>query len=160
MLQNLRTSQYSQLPLASDGKLAKIYERLEPGQTPLMRGPETLFFHDDGTMYATTENGNLVSFSDIQTESDGRQTVRVQKVKDLGRGRPMAGKFLGDTLYIADAFQGLTHIQNVSDPHSNVEIVASSVLDDRVETPINLADDVAVAPQSGMVYFTDGECST
>lgn len=137
----------------ADGKLTKIYERLEPGQTPLMKGPETLFFHDNGTMYATTENGNLVSFSDLQQDENGQSTFQVNLVRDLGKGRPLAAKFLGDTLYIADAFHGLTRIQNISDPACKLEIVAGTA----DGSPIHLADDIAVAPNSGMVYFTDGE---
>lgn len=140
----------------TDGKLTKIYERIEPNQPPLMKGTETLFFDDHGTMYATTERGNLISFADIQTDSNEKTTVKISLVKNLGPGRPLAGKFLGNTLYVADAVLGLTRVQNVFDSSSKVEIVASTVVDDGKETRIHFADDLAVAPNSGMVYFTDG----
>jgi hypothetical protein len=140
-----------------DGKLTKIYERIEPGRSPLMNGTETVFFDDHGTMYATTENGNLISFSDIQTpDDDGKSTTKTSLVKDLGTGRPLAGKFMGSTVYVADSVLGLTRVQNVYDPKSKVEIVASTVMDNGKETRIFFADDLAVAPNSGMVYFTDG----
>lgn len=121
-----------------------------------MKGTETIFFDDEGTMYAANADGNLVSFTSFQRDIEGRTTSKVSVVKDLGTGRPLAGKFLGDTLYVADAALGLTRVQNVSDPLSKVEIVATSVLLDGEESRITFADDIAVAPKSGMVYFTDG----
>lgn len=140
----------------ADGKLTKIFERVSPGQSPLMKGPETIFFDDHGAMYATTEEGNLIRLTDMETDESGKMTVKATIVKDLGNGRPLAGKFLGDTLYVADPVLGLTRVQNVADPKSKVEIVATTVMDDGKESRIRYADDVAVAPQSGMVYFTDG----
>jgi hypothetical protein len=125
-----------------------------------MKGTETMFFDDHGTMYSTTGNGNLISFTDIQIDGgNGKTTAKTSLVKDLGTGRPLAGKFLGNTVYVADAVLGLTRVQNVYDPRSKVEIVASTVVDHHnggKETRIHFADDVAVAPKSGMVYFTDG----
>lgn len=121
-----------------------------------MKGTETIFFDDNGTMYATNENGKLISITDIHTDSEGTTSAKATVVKNLGTGRPLAGKFLGDTLYVADAALGLTRVKNVSDPSSKVEIVASSVIVDGKESRITFADDVAVAPNTGMVYFTDG----
>lgn len=124
----------------------------------MMKGPETIFFDDYGTMYSATEEGNLISFTDIQTnERDGKTTAKVTLVKDLGPGRPLGAKFLGDTLYVADAALGLTRVTNVLDPKSKVEIVATGVMDGGNWTRIMYADDVAVSPKTGMVYFTDGE---
>jgi len=141
-----------------DGKLQKIFERVGEGEKPLMKGTETIFFDDHGTMYATTEQGKLITLTDMATdESTGKTTVKATYIKDLGAGRPLSGKFWGDTLYIADSVLGLTRIQNVSNPHSKVEIVASTVMDQGKETRIRLADDVAIGPQSGKVYFTDGK---
>jgi len=150
---------YSSLSDSKDGKLSKIFERIEPGGKPLMRGTEAIFFDDHGTMFSTTENGKLISITDIETDQEGKTTAKVTVVKDLGMGRPLSGKFLGDTLYVADAALGLTRVQNISDPRSKVEIVASFVEVDGEETRINFADDIAVAPSTGMVYFTDGKCS-
>lgn len=82
----------------------------------------------------------------------------VSFVKDLGVGRPLGGKFdQKGTLYIADAILGLTRIQNPStDPHSKVELVASSVkLANGEFSPILYADDVCIGPKTGRVYFTD-----
>ncbi len=141
----------------TDGKLTKIFERVEPGQSPLMKGTETIFFDDNGIMYATTEQGNLISLTDMETDDGGKITTKATIIQDLGNGRPLAGKFLGDTLYVADAMLGLTRVRNVFDSRSKVEIVVSTVIDEGKETRIHFADDVAVAPGSGMIYFTDGE---
>lgn len=141
---------------AKHGKLQKIFERVVEGEKPLVKGTETIFFDDHGTMYATTEQGKLITLTDMVTdESTGMTTVTATSIKDLGIGRPLAGKFWGDTLYIADSVLGLTRVQNVSNPRSKVEIVASTVMDQGKETRIHFADDVAIGPQSGKIYFTD-----
>ena len=141
-----------------DGKLQKIFERVEEGEKPLMKGTETIFFDDHGIMYATTEHGKLITLTDLVTDaSTGKTTVKATWIKDLGPGRPLAGKFSGNTLYIADSVLGLCRVQNVSHPQSKLEIVASTVMDQGKETRIHFADDVAVGPQSGKVYFTDGK---
>ena len=132
-----------------------MFERLDPGQKPVMVGTETIFFDDNGMMYATTEDANLIHFSEILTDTDGKTTAKVTVVKNLGVGRPLAAKFLGSTLYIADAVLGLTRVQDIHDPMSKVELVASRIVENGSETRINYADDIAVAPESGMVYLTD-----
>jgi len=139
----------------TDGKLSKIFERLDQGQQPLMVGTETVFFDDNGMMYATTEDANLIHLSEILTDANGKTTAKVTVVKNLGVGRPLAAKFLGSTLYIADAVLGLTRVKDIHDPMSKVELVASRVKENGSDTRINYADDIAVAPESGMVYLTD-----
>jgi hypothetical protein len=143
--------------LLSDGKLQKIYERLEEGKRTLMRGPETVLFDNDGILFALTEEANLVSLTDFEKESDTKITAKTTLVANLGFGRPLGGKFAPDgTLYIADAVLGLTRIKNPRDPKSKLEIVASTVMDAGEETRIFFADDVVIGPKTGMVYFTDG----
>eukprot|EP00934_Nitzschia_sp_Nitz4_P004608 Nitzschia sp. Nitz4//scaffold9_size221794//91527//93025//NITZ4_001345-RA/size221794-snap-gene-0.99-mRNA-1//1//CDS//3329560998//4598//frame0 len=155
------TQTYADLDPSNDlltakyGKLSKIYERLEEGQPPLLKGPETVFFDNQGTMYTATENGNLISLTDFEATNEGDLTAKTTWVKDLGTGRPLGGKFLGDSLYVADSVLGLTRVSNVSDPFSKVEIVATTVVDNGKLTRIHFADDVAVSTRSGMVYFTD-----
>lgn len=142
-----------------DGKLSKIYERVEQGQNPLMKGPETVFFDDEGIMYTTTDYGDLISLTDFATDkTTGKITAKATKIKDLGVGRPLGAKFLGSTLYIADPVMGLMRVSDVFDPKSKAEVVATTVVDGGKETRILFADDVAVAPSTGMVYFTDGKC--
>jgi hypothetical protein len=143
--------------LLSDGKLQKIYERLEEGKRTLMRGPETVLFDYDGTLLTLTEEANLVSLTDFEKESDTKITAKTTLVANLGNGRPLGGKFSPDgTLYIADAVLGLTRIKNPRDPKSKLEIVATTVMDGGEETRIAFADDVVIGPKTGMVYFTDG----
>jgi hypothetical protein len=142
------------------GKLHMIYERLEEGQEPLLKGPETVLFDNDGNLLALTEDANLVKLSDIEKESDTRWTAKTTKVGHVGAagaGRPLGGKYAPDgTLYIADAVLGLTRLKN--HPLSKLEIVASKAKDKNGnETPIFFADDVVIGPKTGWVYFTDGK---
>ena len=67
-----------------------------------------------------------------------------------------------ETLYIADTLLGLTRIPNLNDPKSKLEIVVRSVeipdpnnLNLTLSSPILYADDVAIGPNTGRVYFTD-----
>jgi hypothetical protein len=122
-----------------------------------LKGPETVFFDKNGVMYFGNENGNLVAMTDFETASDGTSTGKTTLVADLGPGRPLSGKFSGDTLYIADAVLGLTRIRNISDPTTKVEIVASTVIDDGLSSRLLFVDDVAIGPKTGAVYFTDGK---
>jgi DNA-binding beta-propeller fold protein YncE len=169
---------FKQVDLSNDrlmgrhGKLSKIYERLDDEDDleaePLLKGPETVVFNPkSGTMYVLTEEALLVSLTEFQThqrqdESKHETTIvtaKATKVVDLGMGRPLGGKFTpdGKTIYIADAFLGLIRVVNPHDfPKSKVELVASQVLDNGTMTRIINANDVAIGPKTGKVYFTDG----
>jgi sugar lactone lactonase YvrE len=143
---------------AKHGKLQKIFERVEDGQKPLMKGPETIVFGADGTLYVLTEEANLLSLTDFEESDDGlKVTAKVNFVKDLGIGRPLGGKFTpdGQTLYIADAILGLIRLKNPHDPESKVELICSTVVDEGVMTQILYADDVDIGPISGKVFFSD-----
>jgi Strictosidine synthase len=144
------------------GRTKRIYERLD-GQEPLMVGPETIVFGKDGTLYILSDQGNLVSMTDFK-EQDGDEgssstiTAKATLIKNLGMGRPLSGRFTSDgkTLYITDAFLGLTRIQNIHDPKSKVQLVASSFVDaNNEEHQILYANDLCIGPKSGKVYFTD-----
>ena len=140
----------------ADRKLKKIYERLQEGQQPLMKGPETVVFGNDGTLYVLTEDGFLVSLTDFEDGNDNMTIMASSKlVAYLGIGRPLGGKFNADnTLYIADAHLGLARLKNPGS-ESKVELIASRVFDEGKWTKINYANDVAIGPKTGMVYFTD-----
>jgi hypothetical protein len=143
---------------AKHGKLQKIFERVEDGQTPLMKGAETIVFGSDGTMYVLTEEANLISMTDFESSEDGLSlTAEANLVKDLGIGRPLGGKFTpdGETLYIADAILGLIRLKNPHNPASKVELISNAVMDGGVMTPILYANDVNIGPISGKVFFSD-----
>jgi hypothetical protein len=144
---------------AKHGKLQKIFERVQDGEEALLKGAETIVFGGDGTLYALTEEANLISLTDFETSADDKSIVTAKStlVKDLGMGRPLGGKFTpdGETLYMADSLLGLTRIRNPQDPASKVELVVSKVMDAGKMTPILFADDVTIGPVSGKVYFTD-----
>ena len=118
-----------------------------------MKGPETIVFGNDGTMYIMTEEGFLVSITDLQEGDDGiTVTAKTTEIADLGMGRPLGGKFSKDnTLYMADAHFGLTRLKNPGDKGAKVELVASRVLDQGEWTQILYANDVAIGPKTGMV---------
>jgi DNA-binding beta-propeller fold protein YncE len=142
------------------GALKKIYERRgnDDYDTPaLLSSPETVFFGPDNTMYTTTDQGTLISLTDWKIESDKIITAKTTLVKELGPGRPLGAKFTrdGSTVYVADAVLGLLRVRNLHDAGSKVEIVASTVVDDGKLTRILFADDLAIGPVSGKVYFTD-----
>jgi Strictosidine synthase len=166
-------------------------------QQRLVRGPETVVFGNDGTLYILTEDANLVSLvlAGDKPEAESSSVIRnstATMVRDLGPGRPLGGKIvpLGapnpfaapssnskrgghsknhpppvETLYIADTLLGLTRIRNIHDPTSKLEIVVRSVdlahFDGNATTttisssPMVYADDVAIGPRTGRVYFTD-----
>ncbi len=139
-----------------DGRVRKIYERLEKGQEePLMKGPETVIFDNDGTMYIMNEEGFLVRLSDFEEEENDSVKIWAKShvIADLGVGRPLGGCFTADnTLYIADAHLGLIRLR---DPTAKVELVASRVMDQGQWSQILYANDVVVGPKTGRVYFTD-----
>ena len=145
---------------SKDGKLTKIVERLEKGQTPLLRGPETVILDNSGTMYAFARGAKLVKLDDFQASPDGDPhtlTAKVTVAADLGHGGPLSGKFTkdGKTLYVTDPIQGLFRIRNFQNyPKSKIELVANKVEDSGVMTQILYADDVDIG-KSGKVYFSD-----
>ena len=155
------------------GKTQKIYAN----DKNKMKGPETIVFGNDGTLYILTEDGFLVQLTDMQTSKENGVIVNATAtvVRDLGPGRPLGGKFVPEsaatqsknkpqqqqqqqrnTLYIADTLLGLTRIQNVQDPKSKLEIVVRSVTDEEgIESPLRYTNDVAIGPKTGRVFFTD-----
>ena len=108
---------------ALDGKLTKIYERKQQGGgEPLMKGPETILFSNDGTLIALTEEGKLISLTDFEEAADDEYdnstatkilTAKSTLVADLGVGRPLGGKFhpKENTVYVADAHLGLLRLK-------------------------------------------------
>lgn len=144
---------------AKHGKLTKIIERLEEGQEPLLKGPETVIIGPNGGIYAISRGAKLVLLSDFQGTNDPHtKSAKTTLAADLGNGAPLGGKFTpdGNTLYIADALLGLTRIRDFDNyPNSKLELVASKVLDNGVMTPLLFADDVAIGPKTGKVYFSD-----
>lgn len=84
-----------------DGRLTKIYERLGPDEEPKLRGPDTVVFGNDGTMYALTEEGFLVSLVDFQVptdssmENDANPSTNILTAKKNGGGRPWHGSSTG-----------------------------------------------------------------
>jgi len=144
------------------GKLSKIYERLADGGKPLLKGPETVIFGKDHTMYVTTEDSRLLSLTDIQEEENDKNgvkklTAKVTEVVYLGVGHQLGGAFTkdGNTLYVADVVQGLIRVNDFKSKKAKVELVASRVKVDGEWSPITYADDVAVGPKTGIVYFSD-----
>jgi len=154
------------------GKTQKIYA----DDKNKMKGPETIVFGNDGTLYILTEDAFLVQLTDMQTSKENGVIVNATAtvVRDLGPGRPLGGKFVPtsaatqsknkqqqqqqrNTLYIADTLLGLTRIQNVLDPKSKLEIVVRSVTDDEegIASPLRYTNDVAIGPKTGRVFFTD-----
>lgn len=141
------------------GKLKKIYERRDGNDTspPLLSSPETVFFGPDGTMYTTTDRSQLISLTDWKHESGEIISAKATLIKELGPGRPLGAKFTqdGTTIYIADAVLGLLRVRTPLDETTKVEIVASTVVEDGQRTKLLFADDVAIGPVTGKVYFTD-----
>lgn len=138
-------------------------ERLEEGQKPILRGPETVVVDKAGTIYAIARGAKLVRLDQLQPSKDDPQTLTAKAtiVKDLGGGAPLGGAFTpdGNTLYIADVILGLIRIRNFhKDPNAKIELVANTVMDDGTLTKIQFADDVVVGPKTGKIYFSDGKC--
>ena len=144
----------------SNGKLTKIYERVEKEGSPLLVGPETIIFDADGTIFTLTEQSKLVSITDIRQRSENDATImtaKVTEVADLGIGRPIGGKFDNNNcLYFADVLKGLCRICLDQKPKPIVEVVASRFqLQDGSWSDITYADDVDIGPRTGHVYFSD-----
>ncbi len=144
----------------SNGKLTKIYERMEKEGSPLLVGPETIIFDADGTMFTLTEQSKLVSITDIQQKNENDATImtaKVTEVADLGIGRPIGGKFDNNNcLYFADVLKGLCRICLDQKPKPLVEVVASRFqLQDGSWSDVTYADDVDIGPRTGHVYFSD-----
>jgi GH18 family chitinase len=91
--------------------MQKTFERIEQGDEGHLKGPETVMFGEDGTIYIMNdEEGFLVSITDFVDQKDGITiTAKTNIVADLGMGGLLGGQFAEDnTLYIADAHLGLT----------------------------------------------------
>ncbi len=141
----------------SQGKLTKIYERVEEGNSALLIGPETIIFDNDAVMYTLTEQAKLVSITDFTPKDSHSVTAKVTEVADLGIGRPIGGKFdSGSCLYFADVLKGLCRICLDKKPKPVVEIIASRFkLEDGSTSDVTYADDVDIGPRTGHVYFSD-----
>lgn len=139
--------------------MKKIFERLGEGQEePLMKGPETVIFDNDGGMYIMNEEGFLVSLSEFKEDDQDNVIIwaKTRVVADLGVGRPLGGNFGPDNiLYIADVHLGLIRLKSFD---SKVELVASRVFDQGKWSQILYANDVVVGPKTGLVFFTDCKC--
>lgn len=160
---------YTNNSMLKKGKLKKIYERLPESPnssssrtvTTLVKGPESPVIHPQtGTLYVMTEEANLVSLTDFQesVSNPDHITAKATLITHLGIGRPLGAAFTrdGETLYIADALLGLTRVSNVQGQRPIVELVASKVVDENgKESRFAYANDVAVGPKTGHVYFTD-----
>ena len=125
-----------------------------------IKGPETIVFGNDGTMYVLSEDAYLLKVDPFHETPDGRYiNSTVTMVADLGTGRPLGGKFTpkGNTLYICDAVLGLIRVRDVKDLRkSKIEIVTRTAMDSNgTMSPIEYADDVVIGPKTGKVYFTD-----
>ena len=128
-----------------------------------IRGPETVVINptESDKIYLFTEDGYIVSMSDLKDDASDKTLVTAQTaiVKDLGNGRVLGGSFTSDgkTLYMADEVFGLTRIKDIHDPLSKVEIVVSSVLDEKTGhlSKLYYTDDLCIGPKTQKVYFTD-----
>ena len=134
----------------TDGRLTKIYERLAENEKPLLKGPETVLFDNDGNMHALTEEGFLVTFTDLEeVPNTNKKTAKVTTVAELGYGRPLGGRFDKDgTLYIADAHLGLTRLKHPI-RENKVELVVSRVFDNGEYSQILYANDLTIGPKTG-----------
>jgi sugar lactone lactonase YvrE len=143
--------------LSTQQNMKIIRENLVGGKHPLLIGPETIVFDDDGTMYALTRQGKVVKVSNFVETSDANHLIAdTEQIVDFG-GSPLGGKFVPGTkiMYFADDHLGLCRI-DVSKQHPKVEIVANRVvLKDGSESKISFADDVDIGPLTGKVYFSD-----
>ena len=122
-----------------------------------MKGPETVIFDNHGVMYIMNEEGFLIRFGEQEEDSETTSvTARAEIVTDLGMGRPLGGAFdANNHLYMADAHLGLTRLKNPGSG-SKVELIASRVQMENGEwSQILYANDVAIGPKTGHVYFTD-----
>ena len=147
--------------MVKHGRTKKIFGR---GNTAdLIKGPETIIAnpHEDDRLYLLTEEGFLVSLTDMAQESESSTIINATAsvVKDLGNGRPLGGSFAsnGKTLYFADSVLGLARIHDVHDRRSKVEIVASVVVDEETgqRSKLLFVDDLCIGPKTQKVYFTD-----
>lgn len=122
----------------------------------MLKGPETVVIGPNGEVYALTEK-NLVLLKDFEDKGKGIYHAKTEAIMKDMEGRALGGRFTvdGEYLYLADAVLGLTRIKDPS-PTATVEVVSNSVvLKDGEVSPILHADDVAIGPHSGKVYFTD-----
>jgi len=143
-----------------ESRLRKIVERVPDGHEPIMKGPETVLFDNNGIMYVMTEDGKLVSLTDFEegspVDSVAVSTAKATVVMYLGNGRPLGGRFSKDgILYIADTLLGLTRVRFRATGVPIVEVVASHVDMNAKTRPLLYTNDVAIGPKTGNIYFTD-----
>lgn len=147
------------------GRTQRIYERLEQGEAPKLKGPETVVVNPrTGDLFVMSSDAQLLLLDDIQQDKEDmtRATARTTRLHSLGVGRPLGGSFTpdGKTLYIADAVLGLMRIHNPTDPKSKVELLVDSVVQQGMNgtkeySRILYANDICIGPKTGLVYFTD-----
>lgn len=136
---------------------------MPPGGTALLTKPETALVDPrDGTLYALTDEANLIRLDDFQTPDPkypNNITARCTVVVDLGVGRPLGGKMTKNgEVYIADTLLGLIRVPDLHAERPKVELIASRVTaSDGTTSPIRFADDLDIGPRTGHVYFSDGE---
>eukprot|EP00591_Stephanopyxis_turris_P006681 CAMPEP_0195513294 /NCGR_PEP_ID=MMETSP0794_2-20130614/4991_1 /TAXON_ID=515487 /ORGANISM="Stephanopyxis turris, Strain CCMP 815" /LENGTH=363 /DNA_ID=CAMNT_0040641277 /DNA_START=223 /DNA_END=1311 /DNA_ORIENTATION=- len=149
---------------SKSGKLRKIYERLskesdDPEAERLMKGPGSVVFDSDGTMYVLSKKGKLIRLTDFKDDPDPDSidtTAKCTEVVDLGVGNPLGSSFAKDgSLYVADTLLGLIRVRFPNGKKPVVELVASRVKVNGKLSQILFANDVVVGPKSGHVYFSD-----
>lgn len=150
----------------------------------LLKGHETILFDPKGQMYVLTEQSKLVKIVNIKETTEAERNdldsnpsissssstpssamivtyiAETVEIADLGVGRPLGGAFdsTGSYVYVADAILGLIGVQmpKTKKQKAIVELLASKVqLNDGTWSSIVFADDVAIGPKTGLVYFTD-----
>ena len=108
--------------------------RLPKGQS----GPEGVLSKPDGSVYATTEQGWVVRW--MPGSLDGEAWVKLP-----GRGLGIC-KGKGDDFWVADAFEGIFHI--------DAEGQIQKVLDTVAGQPLLYSNDLVLAP-NGKLYISD-----
>lgn len=138
-------------------KLTKIYERIGNNAESELEGVDTVFFDDDGTMYALTKGAKLVRLDEFEpsTKDDSIITAQVTVITSLP-AIALGAKFVPDkkVLYFTTPL-GLYRI-DLAKRFPIVELVASEVrLDDGTLSQIGFAYDLDIGPKTGHVYFSD-----
>lgn len=145
--------------MLKNGKLKKIYERIPENQEPLLKGHETILFDNSGAMFALAEGSKLISITNIVEDSDDSTILKadVNEVAYLGVGRPLGAQFAKDgSLIVADVILGLLKVSFPKNREPVVEVLATRVkLSDGTWSRIIFADDVAIGPKTGIIYFSD-----
>jgi len=146
--------------MKQSGKLQKIFDARDPEESKILMGHETIMFDQKGQMYAMTDSSLVIKVNNVQPSmitDDYHLVAETEIVAHLGHGRPLGGAFdKHGWLYVADAVKGLMRVKFPRKRKPVVEILASRVeLEDGTWSQILVADDVAIGPKTGMIYFTD-----